>query len=103
MSSIALPPSAIPADIPKDVRLQIVSTCSEIPGGDGWLHEIKHDGHRLVAIISRRRSVADVAPHAQEQQTVNRGGGLCSAGERTCCQADPGPAREEKAPRYLRR
>ena len=24
------------------------------PEGDGWLHEIKHDGHRLVAIVSSR-------------------------------------------------
>jgi hypothetical protein len=32
-------PSAIPADLPRDVRLQIVSTGTETPGGDGWLHE----------------------------------------------------------------
>ena len=38
--------------MPRDVRLQIVSTCPEIPAGDGWLHEIKHDGHRLVAIVT---------------------------------------------------
>jgi ATP-dependent DNA ligase len=31
---------------------QIVSTCPEIPDGDAWLHEIKHDGHRLLAIVS---------------------------------------------------
>src|SRR4051794_14728507 len=55
MSSIALPPSAVPADLPRDVRLQVVSTCPEIPDGDDWLHEIKHDGHRLVAIITPDR------------------------------------------------
>jgi ATP-dependent DNA ligase len=43
-------PSAIPAELPRDVRLQIVSTCPEIPEGGDWLHEIKYDGHRLVAM-----------------------------------------------------
>src|SRR3954453_12120248 len=51
MSKTALPPAATPADLPRDVRLQIVSTCPEIPDDDGWLHEIKHDGHRLLAIV----------------------------------------------------
>src|SRR5947199_10663434 len=55
MSSIALPPAATPADLPRDVRLQIVSTCPEIPDDDGWLHEIKHDGHRLLAIVGPDR------------------------------------------------
>src|ERR1041385_6772437 len=51
MSNFPRPSAAIPADLPRDVRLQIVSTCPEIPDGEGWLHEIKHDGHRLVAIV----------------------------------------------------
>ena len=33
------------------MRLQIVSTCPEITTGDDWLHEIKHDGHRPLAIV----------------------------------------------------
>jgi bifunctional non-homologous end joining protein LigD len=37
--------------MPRDVRLQIVTPCKTPPSGDGWLHEIKHDGHRLVAIL----------------------------------------------------
>ena len=52
MSNFPRPSAAIPADLPRDVRLQIVSTCPEIPDGDGWLHEIKHDGHRLVALLT---------------------------------------------------
>jgi bifunctional non-homologous end joining protein LigD len=48
---ISLPTSAVPAGVPRDVRLQIVTACKRPPGGDSWLHEIKHDGHRLVAII----------------------------------------------------
>jgi bifunctional non-homologous end joining protein LigD len=38
--------------MPRDVRLQIVSSSLS---GDGWLHEIKHDGHRLVATLAGER------------------------------------------------
>jgi ATP-dependent DNA ligase len=37
--------------MPRDVRLQIVTPCKRPPSVDGWLHEIKHDGHRLVAML----------------------------------------------------
>jgi bifunctional non-homologous end joining protein LigD len=29
-----------------------VSPSAEPPAGQGWLHEVKHDGHRLLAIVS---------------------------------------------------
>jgi bifunctional non-homologous end joining protein LigD len=48
---LSLPTGAIPAGVPGDVRLQIVTPCKRPPSGDGWLHEIKHDGHRLVAML----------------------------------------------------
>jgi ATP-dependent DNA ligase len=48
MPSFHLPAAAVPADLPRDVRLQIVTPRAEPPDGGGWLHEIKHDGHRLV-------------------------------------------------------
>src|SRR3954469_25419605 len=51
MSKTALPPAAIPAGVPEDVPFQILSPSAEAPHGDAWLHEIKHDGHRLLAII----------------------------------------------------
>ena len=52
MSTFALPREAVPAEIPRRVPLQIVSTCAAPPDGDGWLHEVKHDGHRLVALVN---------------------------------------------------
>ena len=52
MSSFAVPPAAVPAEIPRRVPLQIVSSSPEPPEGDGWLHEVKHDGHRLLAIVA---------------------------------------------------
>src|SRR4051812_28207606 len=55
MPKFPLPIAATSADLPGEVRLQIVSYCAEPPTGDGWLHEIKHDGHRLVAIAAGER------------------------------------------------
>jgi len=51
-SNFTMPTAAVLAEIPRDVRFQIVPCCAEPPSGDGWLHEIKHDGHRLVAIVA---------------------------------------------------
>jgi hypothetical protein len=52
MPKFELPRAAALAEIPRQIRLQIVSPGAEPPEGDGWLHEIKHDGHRLLAIIN---------------------------------------------------
>jgi bifunctional non-homologous end joining protein LigD len=55
MPDLALPAGAATARLPPSVRLQIVTSSPAPPDGDGWLHEIKHDGHRLIAIIDRGR------------------------------------------------
>jgi bifunctional non-homologous end joining protein LigD len=52
MMRFTFPAGAVPADLPERVRLQALTPVAEPPDGKGWLHEIKHDGHRLVAIIS---------------------------------------------------
>ena len=52
ISKFPRPSAANPADLPREVRLKIVSTCPEIPDDNGWLHDIKHHGHRLVAIVT---------------------------------------------------
>ena len=41
MSSFALPPEAVPPEIPRTAHLQIVSPAAELPDDDGWLHEIE--------------------------------------------------------------
>jgi hypothetical protein len=58
-----LPPAAVPADLPRLLRHQNVSPCAPPPDGDGWLHEIKHDGHRLLVIAA-----------GNERQLVSRKG-----------------------------
>jgi len=52
MPTFPLPAGVIPAELPQSVQLQIVQPCLAPPDGEGWLHEIKHDGHRLLAIVS---------------------------------------------------
>jgi bifunctional non-homologous end joining protein LigD len=54
MPQVRFPARAVKAALPTHVRLQIVTSAAEPPAGDGWLHEIKHDGHRLVAIVDGR-------------------------------------------------
>jgi bifunctional non-homologous end joining protein LigD len=50
MPAFTLPAAEIPAALPDRVKLQLASSAPGPPEGDRWLHEIKHDGHRLLAI-----------------------------------------------------
>jgi len=50
MTTFAFPAGTVPADLLQRVRLQIVAPCAKPSEGDGWFHEIKHDGYRLPAI-----------------------------------------------------
>jgi bifunctional non-homologous end joining protein LigD len=52
MPTFPFPAGAVPADLFQRVPLQIVSPSAQPPDGEGWLHEVKHDGHRLLAIVS---------------------------------------------------
>jgi bifunctional non-homologous end joining protein LigD len=52
MPTFPLPAGAVPTDLPERVRLQIVTSAPAPPAGEDWLHEIKHDGHRLIAILA---------------------------------------------------
>src|SRR5215471_7183760 len=50
MPTFSLPAGAIPAELLQRVRLQIVAASVQPPEGEGWLHEVRHGGHRLLAI-----------------------------------------------------
>ena len=52
MPNFAFPPAAVRAEIPHRVPPQIVSPSAQPPDGTGWLHEVKHDGHRLLVIVA---------------------------------------------------
>src|SRR5689334_13220603 len=70
---INLPAMAVPASVPAKIRPQIVSPCAQPPDGDGWLHEIKHDGHRLVAIIPGRGSLKLLSRNGHDRTPLFRG------------------------------
>jgi bifunctional non-homologous end joining protein LigD len=38
--------------LPK-ITPQLCAAVHEPPTGSGWVHEIKHDGHRLIAYLAR--------------------------------------------------
>jgi bifunctional non-homologous end joining protein LigD len=39
--------------LPKFIAPQVPILSPEPPGGDGWIHEIKHDGFRILLRIER--------------------------------------------------
>jgi len=43
-------PGAAPAEQPDTFAPQLATLVDAAPAGDGWLHEIKYDGYRIVAI-----------------------------------------------------
>jgi bifunctional non-homologous end joining protein LigD len=41
----------VSAPLPSRVSFQLATPSAAPPAGDGWLYEVKHDGHRLAVII----------------------------------------------------
>lgn len=54
MPNLPFPKRAVRCDLPAELRLLVVTSSPEPPTGEGWLHEIKHDGHRLLAVVDGR-------------------------------------------------
>jgi bifunctional non-homologous end joining protein LigD len=69
MTTFPLPAGAIPADLPQRLRLQLASSAPAPPDGEGWLHEVKHDGHRLVAIVANG-TVRLLSRNARDRTTL---------------------------------
>jgi bifunctional non-homologous end joining protein LigD len=57
-AAVHVDPSTIPgarkAPLPKFVPPQLATLVTEPPGGDGWLHEMKFDGYRIVCRVAER-------------------------------------------------
>ena len=49
-------PSARRAALPKFVQPQLATLVERPPEGDRWLHELKHDGYRMLARLDHRRT-----------------------------------------------
>jgi ATP-dependent DNA ligase len=54
MSRRSFPAGAKPAPLSTRVAFQLAMSSAEPPEGDAWLHEIKHDGHRLAVVLDGR-------------------------------------------------
>jgi bifunctional non-homologous end joining protein LigD len=61
------------AALPQGIRPQIVGPAKAPPDGDGWLHEIKHDGHRLIAIVPGRGQLKLISRNGYDRTPVFRG------------------------------
>ncbi|HEX8693054.1 MAG TPA: DNA ligase D [Longimicrobium sp.] len=46
-------PGARKAKMPAELLPELATLVDDVPAGDGWLHEIKYDGYRLVVRIDR--------------------------------------------------
>jgi hypothetical protein len=57
MPKAAFLSAAVAASLPLRIGLSLVCPYPVAPGGDGRLHESKHDGHRLVAIFEDHAGV----------------------------------------------
>jgi len=61
------------AALPQAIRLQIVSPTKVPPNAAGWLHEIKHDGHRLIAIVPGRGQLKLISRKGYDRTPLFRG------------------------------
>jgi bifunctional non-homologous end joining protein LigD len=50
MAKFEVPKEAVRTELPAEIRFLVSSSAAEPPAGLDWLHEIKHDGHRLLAV-----------------------------------------------------
>jgi bifunctional non-homologous end joining protein LigD len=65
--------AAVRTPLPTTLRLQIVTPTAGPPDGDGWLHEIKHDGHRLIAIATSRGQLKLLSRNGNDRTPMFRG------------------------------
>ncbi len=57
MPKLEMPKAAVRTELPAEIRFLVASSSAEPPAGSDWLHEIKHDGHRLLAATDGRGSL----------------------------------------------
>lgn len=48
-------PGAVPRACPEWIAPQLASLVTEVPTGEGWLHEMKYDGYRIVGLVQKGR------------------------------------------------
>jgi ATP-dependent DNA ligase len=54
MQNLTFPSGATPSALPTTIPLAIASSSVRPLEGDDWLHEVKYDGHRILAVLDGR-------------------------------------------------
>src|SRR6266581_7009753 len=72
MPNLRLPSRAAPSTLPARIRLAVVCPSSHPPEGEGCLHEIKHNGHRLVAIVDGRGGLKLISRNGRDRTPLFR-------------------------------
>jgi ATP-dependent DNA ligase len=69
---MALPRSSSPATapLPSRVAFQLATSSREPPVGDGWLYEVKHDGHRLAVVADGSGGVRLLSRNGYERSRL---------------------------------
>src|SRR4051812_46270566 len=70
MPKLRLPDRAAAAALPRTVTLQVCAAASEPPAGDAWLHELKHDGHRLIAVLDGRGGMRLISRNGYDRTEI---------------------------------
>ena len=69
--------------MPKFVQPQLATLVERPPDGDGWLHELKHDGYRILARVEHRRAkLFSRNAHDWTEVPGRRGGGRAASRRR---------------------
>ncbi|MGA2141643.1 MAG: non-homologous end-joining DNA ligase [Brevinematales bacterium] len=50
-SGTPVPPEAVKAQMPEDLKVQLAFPYEKPPAGDSWIYEIKYDGYRIMCFI----------------------------------------------------
>jgi ATP-dependent DNA ligase len=82
-------PTARAAPLPTAVAFQIASPAHEPPAGDGWLYEVKHDGHRLAVITDAGGGIRLLSRngHERSRQFSPAFADVAQLGRRSCSTA----------------
>src|SRR5215467_14477865 len=72
MQNFALPHAAAPSTLPTTIRLAVASSSGRPLEGDDWLHEIKYDGHRIVAVLDGRGALKLITRNGYDPTPVFR-------------------------------
>jgi bifunctional non-homologous end joining protein LigD len=72
MQNLTLPSGATPSALPTTIRLAIASSSVRPPEGYDWLHEVKYDGHRIVAVLDSRGGLKLISRNGHDRTPLFR-------------------------------